>query len=391
MVMLATLPGRTQGLGLITEPLLADFGFDRVQFAQMNLWATLAGALFCFPAGWLLDRFGLRGTTAGLIALLAAVVSALALSTGGPLLFLILLTLTRGLGQSALSIASITSVGKRFGSEVGQPMALFSVCLSLLFALAFGWIGYSVRTMGWRAAWLQVAAFLAFAIAPLVLFSLRVKPVSRRDSTAPQPLAGLTLREALRTRAFWTFAASAALFNLVSSGLGLFNESVLAERGFGQKMFHLFLAITTLLSLGGQFLCGWLSSRVSYQRLTAFALGLYALALLMLPSIKTPVELFCVCLLIGVAGGMIIVIFFAIWSVAFGRKHLAQIQGAAQCLTVISSALGPVLFAKVFAVAHSYSPLLLTIALIVIAIALLSLTTPFPKSSQMDLEPCPAS
>ena len=42
--MVGTLPGRTQGLGLITEPLLADLDIGRVDYAQLNLWATLIGA-----------------------------------------------------------------------------------------------------------------------------------------------------------------------------------------------------------------------------------------------------------------------------------------------------------------------------------------------------------
>ena len=43
VVMLATLPGRTQGLGLITEPMLRDLHLDRVAYANINLWATLLG------------------------------------------------------------------------------------------------------------------------------------------------------------------------------------------------------------------------------------------------------------------------------------------------------------------------------------------------------------
>ena len=48
LAMVGTFPGRTQGLGLITEPLLKDVGIDRVRFAEINLVATLAGSLFCF-------------------------------------------------------------------------------------------------------------------------------------------------------------------------------------------------------------------------------------------------------------------------------------------------------------------------------------------------------
>src|SRR5271168_3805138 len=60
LAMVATLPGRTQGLGLITEPLIADLHVDRVTYATINLWATLIGAAFCLPCGRLLDRFGSR-------------------------------------------------------------------------------------------------------------------------------------------------------------------------------------------------------------------------------------------------------------------------------------------------------------------------------------------
>ena len=74
VVMLATLPGRTQGLGLITEPLLADLQLDRIAYANINLWATLIGAAICLPIGRVFDRVGLRWTTAALSLLLALVV-----------------------------------------------------------------------------------------------------------------------------------------------------------------------------------------------------------------------------------------------------------------------------------------------------------------------------
>ena len=58
--MVGTLPGRTQGLGLITEPLLADLGLGRVRYAELNLWATILGAGGAIGIGQLIDRFGSR-------------------------------------------------------------------------------------------------------------------------------------------------------------------------------------------------------------------------------------------------------------------------------------------------------------------------------------------
>src|SRR4030095_8983563 len=74
LAMVGTLPGRTQGLGLITEPLLADLRIDRVSYATINLWATLIGSLFCLPGGRLVDRLGSRLVLTGVIIILAATV-----------------------------------------------------------------------------------------------------------------------------------------------------------------------------------------------------------------------------------------------------------------------------------------------------------------------------
>lgn len=56
--MVGTLPGRTQGLGLVTEPLLAELRIGRIDYAQLNLWATLIGSVFAVGVGRFLDRLG---------------------------------------------------------------------------------------------------------------------------------------------------------------------------------------------------------------------------------------------------------------------------------------------------------------------------------------------
>ena len=58
--MLGTLPARTQGLGIVTEHILADLGLDRVTWAEINFWATLVGSSGAILIGRALDRFGAR-------------------------------------------------------------------------------------------------------------------------------------------------------------------------------------------------------------------------------------------------------------------------------------------------------------------------------------------
>jgi len=381
VVMLATLPGRTQGLGLITEPLLKDLQLDRIAYANINLWATLLGAAICLPIGRVFDRVGLRWTTAALSFALALVVWRMSALTGGVTSLFILVLLTRAIGQSALSVASITAVGKSFGSRVGMAMGVYSVLLSVFFAAAFVAIGATVRTGGWRLAWLQVAVGLAFVVTPAVVLFMR-EPAAPQPETLSRPDAatGLTLAAALGTPAFWVFAGATSLFGLVSSGLGLFNEAVLAERGFDQQTYHTFLAASAIIALLGQFGCGWLTLRWSMQRLLGLAMFIYAAALVALPLIVSLAQLWIFAALIGLSGGMITVMFFAIWR-RFGSGHLGRIQGAAQMLTVLASAIGPLLFAKCAAVTGSYAPILWILAPGVFLVGLAALRVSVPDEA----------
>src|ERR1043165_8747815 len=95
LAMVGTLPGRTQGLGLITEPLLTDLHLDRVDFAQLNFWGTLIGAAFCFPTGFLLDRCGLRLVSTTIVVLLGCTVWQMSRTTGGWAALFLLVFLTR--------------------------------------------------------------------------------------------------------------------------------------------------------------------------------------------------------------------------------------------------------------------------------------------------------
>ena len=75
-------------------------------------------------------------------------------------------------------------------------------------------------------------------------------------------------------------------------------------------------------------------------------------------------------------------IFFSIWSRAFGRAHLGKIQGAAQTLTVLASAIGPLLLAECLTRAGSYAVIFYLLAVIVgvLGIAAWLAPVPSPKS-----------
>ena len=390
LIMVATLPGRTQGLGMITEPLLRDLNVDRVSYAHINLWATLLGAIVCLPAGRIFDRLGLRTTTALITALLSLVVWRMSGLAGGIAALFVMVFATRALGQSALSVSSITVVGKAFDRNIGFATGVYSVLLSLGFAGAFTIVGGVVRNSGWREAWSGIAMALVLFVAPAVLVFIR-EPGGAKSSQGEKDAAGsegMSLRDALGTSAFWVFGGATSLYGLVASGLGLFNEAVLAERGFSQQTYHEFLAGTAIIALIGQLGCGLMTLRWSMQRLVAGALLAYAIALAAFPFLTTLPQLWAFAALMGFSGGMITVIFFAIWRRAYGSASLGRIQGAAQTLTVLASAVGPLLFAKSVELTGSYMPVLLALAPAVALLGIAALRVRLPlKPSPVETQP----
>jgi MFS family permease len=132
------------------------------------------------------------------------------------------------------------------------------------------------------------------------------------------------------------------------------------------------------MGLVGQLLAAGISLRWTLQQLLSLAMFLYAAAIGAFPVVGSLPQLWVLGTLMGVSGGVITVVFFAIWSHAFGRKRLGRIQGAAQMLTVVASAVGPLVFAECHARFHSYTPALWLLAPLVLFFAVAALRVRLP-------------
>ena len=385
LAMVATLPGRTHGLGMITERLLEDSSLqiDRKTFGEINFWATLTGSLFCIPAGWMLDRWGIRATLSLVLALLGLVVIGMT-SAVSAMSFAILITLTRGLGQSALSVVSISMTGKWFRTGLPLATGLYSILVSVGFTAAFLW-GKSQRELPWRTQWHALGMFLLFGLTPLFLLLVRSAPDSPKvdsdeaSGELQSEQSDYSVNEALATPAFWLFGFATSLYLLVSAGVSLFNESLLIERGFEKTAFYDLGMMTTAIGLGSNLLTGLMATRIRITVLASLAMSLLAAALLGLPFVSTYPALVTYAVAMGCAGGMVTVLFFTIWAQLFGRTHLGRIQGIAQMMTVFASAMGPRVLADVKTRTGSYLPAIVCLGVIAFVVAIAIAIVPIPK------------
>ncbi len=351
LAMVGTLPGRTQGLGLVTEPLMRDFSIDRVLFAEINLVATLVGSLFCLGIGRLIDHNGSRLVLTVVSFCLGAVVLATS-GTRGVWPLLVLITLTRGFGQSALSVASLALVGKWFSRRLSLAMGVYALVMSIGFMGAFPAVGAAVQAGGWRSAWAGVGLALVLVLAPLCWLFVRSTPEDvgleldgqRAPTEDAAEATGATLTEALATPAFWVFALAASVYGLVASGIGL--------------------------------------SRGSLRWLLAVAMLLLTLSLAALPHVTSQAHVMAYAVVMGLAGGFVMVVFFTFWGRGYGRAHLGRIQGAAQILTVLASAVGPLLLAQCVAWTGSYAAAFYTLAVVVALLGLAAVVVPLPAGAE---------
>lgn len=388
LAMTATLPGRTHGLGLITKPLTEDpgVGVDKFLFSQLNFWAVLLGAGLCLPTGRLIDRFGVRAVLVGVALGLGAAVLWMSEVTGVATLFLSL-TLVRGLGQGALSVVSMAMIGKWFTRRLGSAMGLFAVLLALGFIGSVMAVGEAVGTYGWRPVWWGVGLTLILGLAPLGWLLVRSTPEAvglsvDQQADAPTSFAplDLPLGTALRSPAFWTFTLAAALFNLVWSAITLYNQDLLKERGFGRQTFILVMAILAGSGLPANLIGGWLAGRWSMGKLLAIAMLALAGSLAAFPYLQTREQALVYGAALGVAGGIVTVVYFAVYGYAFGHTHLGVIQAVVQVIMVVASALGPLLLTTCKEVTGASAPFFVTTALLAVAFGLAAWFVRLPQA-----------
>jgi MFS family permease len=384
IAMAATYPGRTHGLGMVTEPLLKDFHLStddgRVLFATINFWATICGSAFCIPIGWLFDRLDRRLVLAANLVLLGIVVSVMSqVSTLWALAIAIMLT--RGLGQSALSVVSITIVAKSFSTQrLGLAMAWYAILSAPFHLVLIKGVGWAFKLEGltWRTIWASIGFSLVLLSLSALLLPKNSSAVMVKKSTSDTD--GFTLRQALRTPAFWTFSLTISVWGMIYAGVALFNEDIFKERGFDRSLYFNVLAEVTIVAICAKFVFGWLVNYIPLNRLLAVCLFVTSLSLLGLTHASRVWHAYVYGVGLGIASGAVALLFFATWGKLYGNRELGRIQGVAQMLTVFASAAGPVIFSASKRATTSYTSIFQLLAILVFAMAFAAVFTPLPSS-----------
>jgi MFS family permease len=401
----ATIPGRVYGLSFITEQLLRDFNISRTTFGTVDFCATVVTAVLCVGFGTILTRAGTRPTYLVCMIGLGAATALLTVVNGTVLLFGAI-ALARVLGQGMLALVSTSLVGKSFPRKVVLVMAVYSIVVALMYVAAVQFIKYGMSPTGlhlsWREAWLLLAAVLVFGVTPFGFFTIseprvprdappmeavvRAKDGSETENAYQDPDARrgkgvapeLNLWQAMRSPVFILFGLSCLVTGTANAGIALFNESLLKDRGFSRDVFFDSLTVGVVGVAAFKLVGAWLCQRWSMRMMSGLCMLLYATTSVAVPFLETTNQVYVWSIGKALALSVHTVIYYAIWSYAFGRRDLAQIQGAAHVLTVTASGLGPVIFGICRDQLGTYDPCMYVTAVCSFAIGAAMLCVPVP-------------
>jgi MFS family permease len=119
---------------------------------------------------------------------------------------------------------------------------------------------------------------------------------------------------------------------------------------------------------------------VALNLLMAASLFALATGLAALPHVSTIAMAMAWATLMGLAGGLVMVLFFSVWPRLYGRRHLGRVQGVAQAMTVLASAVGPLLLATGVEATGSYASMFYILAAVVGVVGLASIVVSLPTA-----------
>jgi MFS family permease len=112
----------------------------------------------------------------------------------------------------------------------------------------------------------------------------------------------------------------------------------------------------------------------------AASLAILAAGVFVLPLLQSFAHVMAWAVVMGIGGGMVTVLFFSVWPRVFGRRQLGRIQGIGQSLTVLASAIGPLLLARGVEATGSYASMFRLLAAAVLIAALAAAVVRLPPA-----------
>jgi MFS transporter, ACS family, hexuronate transporter len=347
------------GISPLSPALVEGFALSRLQVALIVPSIYLGGLFFSLPGGRLADRFGVRASFLGGLALGAAGLVAAAWSPAFAAFLLCLFV--AGIGWSVVNPALGRAIIDLFPlRERGIAMGIKQMGLTLG-GVASALVLPSIATaLGWRAAIVTCGAVVAL---PVALTWRTLGPIG--TGAPPSPVTEVTQRPGIRA---WLGRPALAAFFATGLVLGMVQAAVLSylplyavqALGFDAIGAGLLVACSQAGGAVSRLALGaasdrWLTGQRSLSLALTAAVGAAIFSAYAAWTVSSPALAALLAFLAGVGAYGWVGVFFIISAEVGGRRAAGLLSGMAFAAIVVGLLVGPATFGLLLVRWNSYA------------------------------------
>ena len=395
-------------LSVFVVPMTETFGWTRGQFSGAVSLGALFGLLVSPMAGRLIDRYGsgvLLSASSAMVGLCA-----IGLSLTSPIWsFYLLYVPGRAVFSSPLELGTSTAVSNWFIRRRPMALALMGIIQGIGLTIFPLIAQVLINGWGWRTAWLAMGIFtISSGIIPVLLLmarrpedmnlepdpkrtrllgpdSLAKTDVDRESTTHSFTEFNYTVRQALRTKAFWILVLFSVFGFIVQAGVSLHQVPHYIGQGVPTHLAALTASTFAFGQVPGGLFWTMLARRLPLRILLCMAgatMSLGAIGTGFSASLATGIPMG---LLLGIGVGGMQLLLRLTWADYYGRLHLGSIRGLTLPAQIGGQALGPIVAGFMFDATGGYKTPFTVFGIIVAfaALVVLAATSPgrLPQSS----------
>ncbi|MDR5806588.1 MFS transporter [Caballeronia sp. LZ001] len=377
--------------GVFLPSLTKTFGWADSQVMITFMILFFGSSLLGPTIGTLADRIGPRKIVLCSVVGLAIGWMLLAFTTSSIISFYAIFAIITLLGAGTLPVTWTKSVVVHFKEKRGIALGICLVGTGIFGALIKQYAFHTLNLFGWRMAYVSLGAFLLVITLPIAFFFFREPAVddmahATTASDASTALPGLTMKQALRTPAFWILSASFFLLSLSLAGIAPNLERFWTKSGFSMSDA---VSIASWYGIGivlGRLITGWFLDRI-WAPLVVFTMLLPCAAafLLLAHGVNSFWVASLLVLIVGTSSGVEYDALAYLVSRYFGMRAYSAIYGGVFIGFAVGAGLGPFSFSKLLSMLDGYDAvLIINAAIVVVGAGVLLFLGAYPRAAGND-------
>lgn len=343
-------PGQSHTFSVFLDPIGQDLGLGKSAIASAYGLASLVAALLLPLMGKMLDRTGPRKMLLVVTLLLGFACIAFG-AVGGLVTLSMSFGALRFLGQGSLMMGCANLTAQWFSRRRGFAMSLMALGFAASMAIHPPLGEFLIAEIGWRKAWLVLGLLTWLLLLPPILLLVHDKPEplgllpdgvqASKEAQSTQVIDGLTLKEALRTRAFYLVITGWFANGMLVTTLHFYQISILESQGVARSTAASVFPVSALAMALAMPVVGMLFDQVRTRLVFGLSLIVLASCLVGITFVTDTETAIAFAIVFGITNAFSMTMFGYLMPRFFGRRHLGSIQGATQMIIVVGASLGP--------------------------------------------------